>query len=72
MNPKCKKLKQLYNTGVDGWDPMVLWEKCQDYEETVLLVSTNFDKIIGAYTPDKWEDTIDMLGGEKVKNGKTF
>jgi len=51
---------------------MRLWEKCHASEETILIVKTNFDKIIGAYTPDKWEDTIDMLGGEKVKNGKTF
>ena len=51
---------------------MRLWEACHAFEETILIVKTNFDKIIGAYTPDKWEDTIDMLGGEKVKNGKTF
>ena len=34
-----------------------MWSKCKDYEETFVLIKTNFNRTIGAYNSNKWEET---------------
>jgi hypothetical protein len=34
-----------------------LWAKCQNHKETIALVQTDLNTVIGCYCPDKWENT---------------
>ena len=45
-------------------------EKCDGHKQTLTLILTEFDKIIGGYTPLPWKTG----GGEwyEDKNGKSF
>ena len=49
----------LYKASRDGFSSEVLWEKCLGQNETITLVQTNFNTVIGGYNPDQWEDTTD-------------
>jgi len=44
----------LYKASRDGHSPKVLWEKCLGHNETIALVQTNFNTVIGGYNPDQW------------------
>ena len=35
-------------------------KKCIDQKETIILIKTDLNSVIGGYCPDKWEDTTDM------------
>lgn len=45
-----------------------MYERCFGYVQTVVLVKTNYDKIIGAYMPDQWG----QAEYREVFNGKTL
>jgi len=47
----------LYKSSRDGLSSKVLWEKCLGHNETIVLVQTNFNSVIGGYMPDQWENT---------------
>ena len=47
----------LYKASRDGFSSEVLWEKYLNQNETITLVQTNLNSVIGAYNPDRWEDT---------------
>ncbi len=49
----------LYKASRDGFSSEVLWEKCVSHEETIVLVQTDKNSVIGGYCPDQWEDTTE-------------
>lgn len=55
MNKKEANL--LYLSSKDGLDSKILWTKCQNHSETVTILKTDQDSVIGFYCPDKWEET---------------
>ncbi len=61
-----KEAKIVYKASQHGLSSEVLWQKCMGYKETIVLVKTDKDSVIGGYCPDQWEDTTDKksyLGG---------
>ena len=56
---KNGEAKLFYRASRDGLSSEVLWEKCKGQKETIVLVQTNLNSVIGAYCPDQWEDTTD-------------
>ena len=44
----------LYKASIDGHSPQVLWEKCLGQNETIVLVQTNLNSVIGGYMPEQW------------------
>jgi hypothetical protein len=52
-----KEAKLLYRTTRDGISSEVFWEKCLDQKETIVLVQTDKNSVIGGYCPDQWEET---------------
>ena len=52
-----KEAKLLYKASQHGLSKEVLWQKCIGYKETIFLVKTDKDSVIGGYCPDQWEDT---------------
>jgi hypothetical protein len=55
-----KEAKLVYKASQHGFSSKVLWQKCMGYKETIVLVKTDQNSVIGGYCPDQWEDTTDM------------
>ena len=47
-------------------------EKTKGQNETITLVLTNFNTVIGGYTPDQWEDTTGKKCSEGFSNSKNI
>ena len=68
----------LYKASRDGFSSEVLWEKCLGQKETIVLVQTNYNSVIGGYCPDQLEDTTGMkcsrceLDCKDIVSGKPF
>ncbi len=64
MDEEVKKMgKQAslrYKASRDGLSQKVLWEKCVGQKETIVLVQTDKNSVIGGYMSDQWEDTTGM------------
>jgi hypothetical protein len=60
-----KEAKLVYKASQHGISQEIFWEKCLGYKETIVLVKTDKDSVIGGYCPDQWEDTTD----KKKSNG---
>ena len=59
-----KQAHLRYKASRDGFNSEVLWERCLGQKETIVLVQTDFNSVIGGYCPDQWEDTTDMKTSE--------
>jgi hypothetical protein len=55
-----KKASLRYKASQDGFNQQFFWEKCLGQKETILLVQTDKNSVIGSYFPDQWEDTTGM------------
>ncbi len=51
----------IYNASRDGENSEALWAKCQNYKETITLIKTDLNSVIGCYCPDRWEDTTGKI-----------
>ena len=56
-NSKDLKLKLLFKATRDGFSHFDFKEKCAGKTDTLLIAITNYDKIIGGFTPLPWENT---------------
>jgi len=55
-----KEAKLVYKASQGRFSSKKLWKRCLGYKETIVLVKTDKDSVIGGYMPDQWEDTTDM------------
>jgi hypothetical protein len=68
----------LYKASRDGFSSKVLLEKTKSQNGTITLVQTNFNTVIGGYTPDQWEDTTakrcseGFASSKNIVSGKPF
>ena len=73
-----KQANLLYKASRDGSSSKAFWKKCLGQKETIFLVKTDLNSVIGCYCPDQWEDTTDKKGSEgelgwkDVVSGKPF
>ncbi len=73
-----KEAKLVYKASQHGLSSEVLWQKCLGYKETIVLVKTDKNSVIGGYMPDQWEDTSGMKssngwpGIKDIVSGKPF
>ena len=59
-----KKASLRYKATQDGYSSEVFQEKCLGQKETIVLVQTDHNSVIGGYCPDQWEDTTEMKNSE--------
>ena len=50
------KLVLLFRSSEDGWDRKKFLLNAKNYDDTLILIKTNFGRIIGAYSPEKWQN----------------
>ena len=73
-----KEAKLIYKASQHGFSSEALWQKCLGYKETIALVKTNKNSVIGGYMPDQWEDITDKKtsdgysGWKDIVSGKPF
>ncbi len=73
-----KQANLCYKASGDGLSSKVFWKKCIGQKETIVLVLTDKNSVIGGYCPDQWEDTIDKKCSEgwpdhkDIVSGKPF
>ena len=82
MEEEVKKMGRQaslrYKASRDGTSSEVLWEKCLGQKETIVLIKTDENTIIGGYMPDQWEDTTGMKnskgdsGRKDIVSGSPF
>jgi hypothetical protein len=61
IQERGKEANLLYKASQDGFSRKVFYEKCLGQKETIVLVQTDKNSVIGGYCPEKWEDTNDDL-----------
>ena len=60
----------LYHSKKDGLSSRVLWEKCKNHKETIILAETDKNSVIGVYCPEKLENTTKMKDSDGYKGWK--
>ncbi len=65
-----KEAKLVYKASQHGLSKEVLWQKCLGYKETIVLVKTDQNSVIGGYMPDQWKDTTGMECSNGVSDWK--
>ena len=64
-----KGYTKIYSSSVDGFNTKTFHEKCKNYIHTIILVKSNFGKILGGYLPMKWQQSSNWT---VVTGGKSF
>ena len=70
LNEELKKIGKneaaelLYHSNRDGLSSETLWEKCKNHNETITLVQTDLNSVIGLFCSEKWENTANMKSSD--------
>ena len=70
MNKKIRKIKKLYQATIDGGDPINFHSKCDNIENTLVLIKSEGFRRFGGFTPIPWTSSIDEY--KKDPSSKTF
>ena len=54
MNKKIIKIKKLYQATIDGGDPINFHSKCDNIENTLVLIKSEGFRRFGGFTPIPW------------------
>ena len=54
MNKRIAKIKKLYQATIDGGDPINFHSKCDNIENTLVLIKSEGLKRFGGFTPISW------------------
>ena len=63
-----KGYTKIYSSSLDGFKINTFHEKCKNYQHTITISRSNFEKILGAYSPMKWAN----FGYTKITGGESF
>ena len=63
-----KGYSKIYSSSVDGFNGDIFREKCKNHVHTISIARSNFGKILGGYSPMKWEN----FGWTKITGGESF
>ena len=76
LNEELKKIgnngeaELLYHSNRDGLSSETLWAKCQNHNETITLVQTDLNSVIGLFCSEKWENTTNKKNSRGEKGSK--
>lgn len=51
-------MTMFYSIKNDGWNQELFWKRAKKYKYSIVLVKTNYEKIIGGYMTDHWQEAI--------------
>ena len=53
-----KGYTKIYSSSVDGFNDNTFRDKCKNHEHTISIAKSNHNKILGGYSPMKWQNLI--------------
>jgi hypothetical protein len=68
-HPNLKEFKKIYSCTQDGYSLNTIYEKCKNHAITLLLIKSNFQKILGGYTQTEWKD---YNGKKEIPSNSSF
>ena len=57
MNRKIKNIKKIYQATKDGGNPSIFHSKCDNINNTLVLIHSSGNKRFGGFTSNIWEST---------------
>ena len=57
MNRKIKNIKKIYQATKDGGNPSIFHSKCDNINNTLVLIHSSGNKRFGGFTSNNWEST---------------
>ena len=64
-----KGYSKIYSSSVDGFNLNTFHEKCKNHLHTICIARSNFGKVLGGYSPMKWES---YRSHTKITGGESF
>ena len=49
-------LSLIHKTDFKEWSSEKFWEDCEGNYDTLVIIKTNYNKIIGGYSPIEWSE----------------
>ena len=68
MNKKIKKIKKLYQATIDGGDPINFHSKCDNIENTIVIIKSEGLRRFGGFTPIPWTSNRGWVNDPSLKS----
>ncbi len=68
MHPTLDGLKLLLTPNLNKWTGKDLWQAFKDFDITICLMESEYNRVLRCYSPEKWRDN----NVYEVKNGNPF
>ena len=67
MKKQIKELKKLYQATIDGGDPKIFHDKCDNIPNTLVLIKSEGKRRFGGFTPLPWKSKGDYVEDSAMK-----
>ena len=67
MNKKIRKMKKLYQATIDGGDPINFHSKCDNIENTLIIIKSEGLRRFGGFTPIPWKSEGDWIDDPSLR-----
>ena len=54
--PNIEKYTKIYSSSIDGFNGDTFRDKCKNHQHTITIAKSNYNKILGGYSPMKWQN----------------
>ena len=68
MNKKIIKIKKLYQATIDGGNPIKFHSKCDNIENTLVIIKSKGLRRFGGFTPIPWKSNGDWVNDPSLKS----
>ena len=67
--PNIEKYTKIYSSSIDGFNGDTFRDKCKNHQHTITIAKSNYNKILGGYSPMKWQNYTNYT---VVTGGQSF
>ena len=67
--PNIEKYTKIYSSSIDGFNGDTFRDKCKNHQHTITIAKSNYNKILGGYSPMKWQNYTNWT---VVTGGQSF
>ncbi len=70
VHPDLDGLKLLLSPDLNTWTGEDVWQACQEFDVTICFMESNYNRVLGCYSPEKWRNNNGYV--YEVKKGNSF
>ena len=70
LHPDLDGLKLLLSPDLNTWTAEEVWQACKNFDATICFMESEYKRVLGCYSPEKWKDNNGHV--YEVKKGNTF